>query len=54
MSKRCGGEISVAREERLGWCLGQLAEHFAGMHKTLGSIPSVPLRDMNLSEQVGN
>lgn len=50
VSKRWWGEISVAREERLGWGLGQLAEHFAGMQKTLGSIPSVPLRGMNLRE----
>lgn len=42
MSKRWWGEISVAREERLGWGLGQLAEHLPGIHKTLGSIPNVP------------
>lgn len=42
--------FSVAREERLGWGLGQLAEHFPGIHKTLGSFPGVPLRSINLRE----
>lgn len=54
VSQRWWGEISVAREERQGWGLGQLADHFPGVHKTLGSIPSVPLRSMNLREQVGS